>query len=171
MVHLMIRWCPSSLGAEDTSIATPDTCSTGCWLYGSVLAVDLGGIGVGVDCHAVVTSATVLGFDGEAGTKAMGFCSHVVSVRVVVMVIGCWSAASSVVFGLGVVVCCLLVLMALLVLDRSFPSVLKKVCAAAMVRFRGAGCREAGLVGETVLPLALESSLLAVVSSSMASIT
>ena len=73
--------------------------------------------------------------------------------------------------GRGGMVCYRVVLMALLVFVRSFRYISMKVCAAARVRCCGAGFRGAGLGVGVCLPLVLDNSALAVVSSSMASIT
>ena len=127
-------------------------------------------VGVDVGGRAVVFPAAVLGLGGgEAGTKVMGFRSPVVGD--VVVVSGRGATVGGIALGLVVVICCRVVLMALLVFVRSPCCTSMKVRAAAMVRCCGAGCRGAVLVGATLLPLALDSSVLAVVSSSMASIT
>ena len=127
------------------------------------------GIGVGVGGRAAVTPAAVLGFGGVAGTKVMGIRSPMLDV--VVMVVCRGATVCGVALGLGVGVCWGVVLMALFVLVRSFRSTSMKVSAAVMGRCHGAGCRSATLVGATCLPLALDCSALAAVSSSMASMT
>ena len=99
----------------------------------------------------------------------MGFRSPVVGV--VDVVFGRGATVGGIAMGLLVVICCRVVLMALLVFIRSLCSTLIKVRAAAMVRCHGAGCRGIALVGTICLPLALDSSALAVVSSSMTSMT
>ena len=100
----------------------------------------------------------------EVGTNAMGFCSPVVGVVDVVRGRGVGAA-----LGLTVAVYCQVVLLALLVFARSFRSTSIKVREAAIVRCLGAGYRCVGLVGVACLPLDLDCSALAEVSSSMAS--
>ena len=102
---------------------------------------------------------------GVAGTKVMGFRSPVVGVMVVVL--GRGAAVGGIALGLVVVICCRVVLMESLFLDRSPVYTVMKVRAAAIVRCRGAGCRGTGFVGGTSLPLVLVSLALTVVSSSM----
>ena len=123
-------------------------------------------VGVRVGGRAVVFPTVVLGLGGGvAGTKAMGFRSPVIGVMVVVL--GCGAAVGGIAMGLVVAICCRVVLMESLFLDRSPVYTVMKVRAAAMVRCRGAGCRGTGFVGGTSLPLVLESSALTAVSSSM----
>ena len=118
----------------------------------------------------MVSPTAVWGFgSGVAGTKAMGFRSAVVGGGDVVL--GRGTIVGGIALGLIVEICCWVVSMTLLVLVRSLCSMSIKVCAAAMVKCWCAGCRGAGVVGGNVLPLAPDSSALAVVSSSMASIT
>ena len=127
-------------------------------------------VGVDVGGRAVLCPTAVLGLSGGvAGTKAMGFRSPVVGVMVVVF--GRGATVGGIALGLVVVICCRVVLMALLVFVRSLCSTSMKVRAAAMVRCRSAGCRGAALVGAICLHLVLDSSAQAVVSSSMASMT
>ena len=99
----------------------------------------------------------------------MGFRSPVVSD--VVVVSGRRATVGGIALDLVVVIFCRVVLMALLVFVRSPYSISMKVRAAARVRCCGAGCRGAGLGVEVFLPLVLDSSALAVVNSSMASMT
>ena len=156
-------------------MAALDTRTVGCFRSGSGLVVVPGnGVGVGVvnpgrGCAGVAPAALLGPGVGVAGTKAMGFRSPVVGVAVVVF--GRGAIVGDITLGLIVVVCCRVVLMALLVLARSFRSMSTKVRAVVMVRCWGAGCLGIVLVRVTLLPLALDSSVLAVVSSSMASIT
>ena len=124
-------------------MAAPDTRTTGCLLV-------LAGLVVGSGCgRAVVSPTAVLGFDGGvAGTKVMGFRSPVVRGWGVVFVRG--AIVGGIALGLMVMVCCRVVLMALLVLVRSFRSTSMNVRAAAMVRCWGAGCQGVALVGVRV---------------------
>ena len=74
--------------------------------------MDSGGwVGVDVGGRVVVTLATVLGFGGVAGTKAMGFRSPVVGV--VVVVFGRGATVGGVALGLMDEICCRVVLMEL----------------------------------------------------------
>ena len=151
-------------------MAAPDIRTLGRLLGGSGFAGGNGGwVGVGVGGRVAVTPAAVLGSGGVAGTKAMGFCSPVVGV--VVMVFGRGATVGGIALGLVVVICCRVVWMESLFLDRSPVYTVIKVRAAAMVRCRGAGCRGTGFVWGTLLPLVLDSSALTEVSSSMESIT
>ena len=145
-------------------MAAPDTRTTGCLVVSSGLVV---GSGCG---RAMVSPTAVLGFgSGIAGTKAMGFHSPMVGGGGVVL--GRGAVVGGIALGLMVDICCRVVWMALLVLVRSFLSTSMNVCAAAIVRCWGAGCRGVVSVGATCLPLVLDSSALAVVNSSMASMT
>ena len=124
-------------------------------------------VGVDVGGHAVVTPAAVLGFGGVAGSKAMGFRDPVVDVVVVCLA----ATVGSVALGLMAAICSRVVLMELLFFVKSPVYAVMKVRAAAMVKCRGAGCRNTGLVGGILLPLVLDKSALTEVSSSIESIT
>ena len=128
-----------------------------------------GWVSVGVGGRVAVTPAVVLGFGGVAGTKATGFRSPVVGV--VVVVFGRGAAFGGVALGMMDEICCRVALMELLFFIKRPVYVVMKVRAAAIVRCRGAGCHGTGFVGGMLLPLALDSVALTVVSSSMESIT
>ena len=151
-------------------MAAPDIRTVGRLLGGSGLVVGFVMVGVDIGGRAVVPRTAVLGLGGGvAGMKAMGFRSPVVGV--VVVVFGRGVTVGGIALGLMDAICCRVVLMELLFFVKSPVYVVMKVRAAAMVKCRGAGCRGTGFVGGILLPLVLDRSALAEVSSSMESIT
>ena len=135
---------------------------------GGGVGVEVGGPGHG---HAAIAPPVILGFGGGGvlGTKAMCFSNLVVSI--VVVVVGCGAIVGGIALGQMAKICCWVVLMEFLFLDRRPLYAVMKVGVVAMVRCHGAACHGTSLTGGMLLPVALDRSALAAVNLSMESIT